>query len=617
MKKGTVPGPDRMVIELYQHAPEVFVKQVTKIIGKACESNSFPQEWMETIQIPKKARPQSVNNYRKISICNTGYRIYATYLLKLLDEEIEAIGNYLAAFMRYRSTEDHIFVIRRILDEKWKTVGLKLNETKTKMLVRDPINKSIAKQTQEINGVLITPVDTIKYLGTYLTSELSHRDTIKARCKQAIRNAKGLIPFIKKTKMQWKIARMDEQQIEDYLNRLTDSGDDDFASQQKDVDLSDVEDHVELDDMVPTDSDSDHDIQPIRLPQHHRRSGVILSSDSETEEIPVMSRERFDFLLNCLRFDDKSTRDERKAQDKFAPIREWWEVFIQICRDSYKAGSYLTIDEQLLGFRGRCPFRMYIPSKPNNNRNVTMDNWFTSVPLALELLQAPYKCTIVGTLRANKREIPPELLQIKERPIGSSVFVMTGSVRRKPTSRRCFVKNVSEKLTEPWLRKRHAMPTLKRCLKRKIAEVLGETPTIDTPSSSGTQKKTDISVLQHHSAGKKHQTQAKSMSKQQPISKLFQTSKILTEEEKAKYAELKLAAFMAEYKISHASMDHLSDLQRLPARHADHWARSPDSQSSDADHLTRFRRYPVAYVFRNLKSMTARRLPTFFYVGHF
>ncbi|GBP74980.1 PiggyBac transposable element-derived protein 4 [Eumeta japonica] len=358
---------------------------------------------------------------------------------------------------------------------------------------------------------------------------------------------------------------MDEQQIEDYLNRLTDSGDDDFASQQKDVDLSDVEDHVELDDMVPTDSDSDHDIQPIRLPQHHRRSGVILSSDSETEEIPgtssisthsrriiipsarnlrgknghkwssmpfessttrtlarnivhviqgtannakditepvdcftnfitadmlrkilthtneeieirstkykdktatiaptceeeltalfgllllsaakkdnhltslelfdpvfsgtryisVMSRERFDFLLNCLRFDDKSTRDERKAQDKFAPIREWWEVFIQICRDSYKAGSYLTIDEQLLGFRGRCPFRMYIPSKPNNNRNVTMDNWFTSVPLALELLQAPYKCTIVGTLRANKREIPPELLQIKERPIGSSVF---------------------------------------------------------------------------------------------------------------------------------------------------------------------------------------------------
>ncbi|GBP26350.1 hypothetical protein EVAR_95522_1 [Eumeta japonica] len=34
----------------------------------------------------------------------------------------------------------------------------------TKMLVSDPINKSIAKPTKEVNGVLITPVDTIKYL---------------------------------------------------------------------------------------------------------------------------------------------------------------------------------------------------------------------------------------------------------------------------------------------------------------------------------------------------------------------------------------------------------------------------------------------------------------------
>ncbi|GBP31321.1 hypothetical protein EVAR_31447_1 [Eumeta japonica] len=98
--------------------------------------------------------------------------------------------------------------IMKNLKELLISVGLKLNETKTKMLVRDPINKSIAKQTQEINGVLITPVDTIKYLGTYLTSELCRRDTIKARCKQAIRNAKGLIPFIKKTKMHWKIAKL-------------------------------------------------------------------------------------------------------------------------------------------------------------------------------------------------------------------------------------------------------------------------------------------------------------------------------------------------------------------------------------------------------------------------
>ncbi|CAG4955573.1 unnamed protein product [Colias eurytheme] len=125
--------------------------------------------------------------------------------------------------------------------------------------------------------------------------------------------------------------RMNDQQIEDYLNRLSDSGDD-HSTSQKNYEESDVEDHVELDKMVPTDSDSENGVQPIRSRQQVRRSGVILSSDSETEEIP-------------------------------------------------------------------------------------------------------------------------------------------------------------EKLTEPWLRKRHEIPTLKRCLKRKIAEILGETPTIDTPGPSGTKKK--------------------------------------------------------------------------------------------------------------------------------
>ncbi|GBP15679.1 hypothetical protein EVAR_5369_1 [Eumeta japonica] len=80
-----------------------------------------------------------------------------------------------------------------------------VRENPNNQRIRDPINKSIAKQKQEIDGVLITPMDTTKYLGT---SELSRRDTIKARCKQEIRIVKGLIPFIKKTKMHWKIVKL-------------------------------------------------------------------------------------------------------------------------------------------------------------------------------------------------------------------------------------------------------------------------------------------------------------------------------------------------------------------------------------------------------------------------
>lgn len=55
----------------------------------------------------------------------------------------------------------------------------------------------------------------------------------------------------------------------------------------------------------------------------------------------------------------------RNASDRFAPIRELWEKFIANCQKYYTPHYKCTVDEQLLGFRGKCIFRMYIKSKPN------------------------------------------------------------------------------------------------------------------------------------------------------------------------------------------------------------------------------------------------------------
>ncbi|CAK1596514.1 unnamed protein product [Parnassius mnemosyne] len=199
------------------------------------------------------------------------------------------------------------------------------------------------------------------------------------------------------------------------------------------------------------------------------------SSFSGTRYVAVMSRDRFDFLLRCLRFDDKSIRPSLRHEDPFIHIRKIWELFVTQCKLNYTPGEHVTIDEQLLGFRGRCPFRMYIPNKPSKygikipmlcdsgtkymlnampyigratntngmpqgefyvkelsrplhgtNRNITCDNWFTSVPLAKSLLQEPYKLTLVGTLRSNKREIPEELKNTRSRSVGTSMFCYDG-----------------------------------------------------------------------------------------------------------------------------------------------------------------------------------------------
>lgn len=183
----------------------------------------------------------------------------------------------------------------------------------------------------------------------------------------------------------------------------------------------------------------------------------------------TMSQQRFQFLALCLRFDDKLDRAARKSLDKFAPIREVWDIFVNNCKKYYTPFENCTIDEQLVGYRGNCPFRIYMASKPDkyglkimmlndsktyymlnaipyvgkvqkeNNesvpafyvrklsepihgtyRNITIDNWFTSIPLAEQMLEQ-YKLTILGTLRKNKVEIPPSFINNKNE-IGKSLF---------------------------------------------------------------------------------------------------------------------------------------------------------------------------------------------------
>ena len=78
----------------------------------------------------------------------------------------------------------------------------------------------------------------------------------------------------------------------------------------------------------------------------------------------VMSESRFSFILRALRFDSLATRDERQKTDRFAPVRSIWDKVIASCIANYEPSGHLTVDEQLLAFRGRCSFRMYIPNKP-------------------------------------------------------------------------------------------------------------------------------------------------------------------------------------------------------------------------------------------------------------
>lgn len=188
----------------------------------------------------------------------------------------------------------------------------------------------------------------------------------------------------------------------------------------------------------------------------------------------TMSRNRFEELYRIIRFDNKYTREEREQTDRIAAIREIFDEVVQKFRSMYNPTAHLTIDEQLVGYRGRCGFVMYMPKKPDkfglkhwalcdatnsyclnlqlysgrgknqprdenqgqrvvleltdylpSGYNITTDNFFTSIPLAIELLSRPNKMTIVGTLKLNKQQIPKELLNGENRANESSYFAFT------------------------------------------------------------------------------------------------------------------------------------------------------------------------------------------------
>lgn len=87
---------------------------------------------------------------------------------------------------------------------------------------------------------------------------------------------------------------------------------------------------------------------------------------NETHGRPIfpstMTLKRFKTINSCLRFDDKETR--LRQRDKLAPIRAIFDKWVQRLKNLYCVGDFVTVDEQLLPFRGRSPFTQYIPSKP-------------------------------------------------------------------------------------------------------------------------------------------------------------------------------------------------------------------------------------------------------------
>lgn len=68
---------------------------------------------------------------------------------------------------------------------------------------------------------------------------------------------------------------------------------------------------------------------------------------------------RYKVLTSCLRFDDATTREKRKATDKTTATSELFSIFLSNFKKSNTPSEHVTIDEMLVPFRWRCGFKVY------------------------------------------------------------------------------------------------------------------------------------------------------------------------------------------------------------------------------------------------------------------
>jgi len=181
----------------------------------------------------------------------------------------------------------------------------------------------------------------------------------------------------------------------------------------------------------------------------------------------AISNNRFKLFLRYATFDNRNTRRERQKTDRMAAVQDIWSMFQTNLLRWYVPGEWLTVDEQLYGYRGYAPGRAYMSSKPakygikifwicdssngyalsgtiysgksserqcglaenivlklatpffGSGRNIFVDRYFTSFSLCNKLLEK--NLTMTGTILPSRRDVPFVLRNVKDRPIFSTV----------------------------------------------------------------------------------------------------------------------------------------------------------------------------------------------------
>jgi hypothetical protein len=123
MKDNRAPGGDAITAELIKKGGKRLWENIHQLILSIWNKEAIPEAWRTEIICPiyKKGSKLESKNYRWISLLNIIHKIFTNILskyLKVYTDEI--IGEYKGGFRKGRSTTDHVFTLRQILEKAHK-----------------------------------------------------------------------------------------------------------------------------------------------------------------------------------------------------------------------------------------------------------------------------------------------------------------------------------------------------------------------------------------------------------------------------------------------------------------------------------------------------------------
>jgi hypothetical protein len=80
-----LPGADNIIAELLKTKQEIIEVTLQSIVCQIWKEEIIPEQWEEGLICPvdKKGDKQELNNYRAITLLNTGYKIFPTYYVNI------------------------------------------------------------------------------------------------------------------------------------------------------------------------------------------------------------------------------------------------------------------------------------------------------------------------------------------------------------------------------------------------------------------------------------------------------------------------------------------------------------------------------------------------------